>query len=160
MSGCVFLFERGHCFMLVLRQQMVCVRVCAPSGSHRRHCMVKIAFIVHLCTEKSKICCELYVKVVKTCPYPSIHPSIRPSIHPPSSFPPSYFLNNSSVTSGAQRPQGNTLCVCSCLCWYICVIQTPLTSTSQKTCGSWGEECVLKERKGTKKKTAEEEFPS
>lgn len=34
----------------------VCMPVCMPSGSHRRHCIVKIAFLVHLCTEKSKIC--------------------------------------------------------------------------------------------------------
>lgn len=45
---------------------------------------MKIAFIVHLCTEKSKICCGLYVKVVKTCPYPSIHPSIV--LFPPRTF--------------------------------------------------------------------------
>lgn len=88
MSGSVFLFERGHCFMLVLRHQTVCVRVCVcafrqPQETlHSQNCFYSSSMYWKIKNLLWTLCegCE-------NLPLP-IHPSVHRL------FPPSYFLNN------------------------------------------------------------------
>lgn len=87
--------------------------VCTPSGSHMRNWMVKIAFSDHLCTENLKFAMNSIWRLSNTT-------LILPSFCLLFSYP-SYFLNNSSVTSRAHRPQGiHGVCMLKSVLVHVC----------------------------------------